>query len=467
MTDFLGKDLLIHNETGRRIYNEWAKDMPIFDYHCHLDPKEIYEDKVFKDIGEIMLSGDHYKWRLMRAAGIDEELITGNRSYREKFIAYAKALEKACGNPLFVWTNMELQRYFGVDRTLTEENAARIYDEVNEKISDGSCTARSLITGSGVYLAATTDDPADELEYHRKLAQDESFKPKIVPTFRPDNILNISKPGYRDYIEKLSKSAGKNIEDLEDLLEVLKIRMDHFGKLGCRISDHALVEIPNITCDKEIAGHIFSSVLKEKKDISNEVADEFTGFLMRFLADEYLARDWTMQIHLYALRNPNSEMFSRLGPDSGFDCIGDAPKVGEGLCTLLDAMNKITGLPRTIVYTLNPNAYEEIAGALGSFTRISPGRVQLGAAWWLCDHENGIRRQLAAFAESGILGLFNGMLTDSRSFLSYVRHDYFRRILCSFVGEIVESGQYPSDERLLRELIEGICFNNVKKYIGI
>lgn len=479
MKKFVEDDFLINNETGYRLYRDHAAGLPIYDYHCHLSAKEIAEDRRFDDVGMVMLEHDHYKWRLMRAAGIDEELITGNRSYEDKFAAYASAIEKALGNPLIVWTNMELRRYFGVTEPLRSGNAREIFRKVNAIMKDGSFTARRFIADSKVHLIATTDDPADDLAYHRIIARDESFQTKVVPTFRPDKALAVGNADYPVYLRRLGEAAKEDIDSLETLLRVLAKRMDHFEAAGCRISDHALAQVPDMSFDFSRADAVFRARIRAEEEkagqdlrdtgfgISPEDASGFCGFVMKELASQYRKRGWAMQLHLFSIRDQNTRLASMTGPDSGFDSAGDPVLAAGRLCRFLDAISLNGGLPKTIIYTLEPGAYNAIITAAGSFTEGLPGRVQLGAAWWLCDHYEGIREQLRIFASNSALGVFNGMLTDSRSFLSYVRHDYFRRILCSFVGEYVENGQFPDDDKLLKELIEGVCFYNAEKYFGI
>lgn len=463
---FLGDDFLIDNKTGIRLYKKFAKEMAIYDFHCHLSADDIASDKKFDDVGELMLESDHYKWRLMRIAGVDEKYITGDASFKEKFIAYAGALEKALGNPLFVWTNMELKKYFGITEHLTSKNAKNIYDKANTVIKEKQFTARKFINLSNVDFIATTDDPSDNLESHFTLANDNTFNTKVVPTFRPDKLFNINDKNYPSYISKLEKSAKINIKSLDELFVALKLRMDFFEKAGCKISDHSLTKIPDMNCSYKRASEIFDASLKGNLKTKSE-QEEFTGYLMRFLVGEYQKRDWVMQIHLFALRNQNTIKSKKLGSDSGFDTIGDSEKTGEKLCRFLDDISKEEGLPKTMIYTLEPSVYPIIVAALGSFGGVTPGRVQLGPAWWFCDNHEGIVEQMKAFANGSVFGCFNGMLTDSRSFLSYVRHDYFRRILCSYIGKIVENGQYPNDDRLLGEIIQGISYNNAKNYFGI
>lgn len=465
MKKFIGEDFLIENEKGLYIYEKYARDLPIYDYHCHLSPEDIALDKKFTDIGELFLSHDHYKWRLMRTAGIDEKYITGDGSYKEKFIRYAKALEYAFGNPLYHWTHMELKEYFGISRPLNEKNAERIYEEANEKMSRDKFCARNLISRSKVEYIATTDDPADSLVHHRKIAGDESFNTLVVPTFRPDSACNPSKEGYADYLERLGSSEGIRIKSLENLLETLKKRMEHFSKAGCVCADHGVEYIPDRECGFEKAKEIFSKALSCGY-LSREESDSFLRFMLVFLAGEYKKRDWAMQIHMSVIRNQNPDLLSKAGTDCGADSVGnlqDANSLGK----FLGEVQKKSGVPKTMLFTLNPASYYILATAAGNFAGDVPGKVQVGPAWWFCDHLDGIEKHLRMFAETSLLGLFNGMLTDSRSFTSYVRHDYFRRIFCSLVGQWIEKGMVPDDEEHIQSFVQGVCFENAKKYFGI
>jgi len=465
MKEFIGRDFLLNNETGLMLYEKYARHLPIYDYHCHLSPREIAEDKVFYDIGELMLAHDHYKWRLMRQAGIEEKYITGEASYREKFIAYGKALSLAAGNPLYHWTHMELREYFDITEPLSEKSAEKIYEAANEKMTSGDFSARKLMEKSKVYLAATTDDPADSLEYHRELNNSKDFSCMVVPTFRPDKACHILAADYRDYIKRLGQTAAVEINNLNTLKDALLKRMDAFAEAGCRIADHGVYSIPDAVCDEAEAETIFQKALSGMELAPGE-GDRFLIHMLTFLAVEYARRDWCMQIHMSPLRNQNTRLYNRLGPDSGIDSVGD-PISALALGKFLNNVENIYKVPKTILYTLNPSAYYVLATMAGNFSAGVPGKIQLGAAWWFCDHRDGIQEQLRIFASTGLLGVFNGMLTDSRSFTSYVRHDYFRRILCSLIGEWMEAGEYPMDEENAASLVQGICFYNAEKYFGI
>lgn len=464
MSSFIGDNLLISNNKGLELYEKYARDLPIYDYHCHLSPEEIANDKVFYDIGELMLKGDHYKWRIMRATGIPEQFITGNASYKDKFKAYAKALSFAIGNPLYTWTHMELKRFFNITEPLTEKSADSIYEEANRKMADGSYSARNLIAQSNVYLIATTDDPADNLEYHEKISKIEGFETKVVPTFRPDFLCNPNKAGYKEYVEKLGATEGTEISTFDDLIWVLNKRMNYFSERNCRIADHGISYVPDCECTPEEAKCIFQKALSES-GLSKEEEDKFLVYMLELFACEYSRRGWVMQIHMSPLRNQNTSLFKKVGPDSGIDSVGDVVSA-SALGTLFDRVESECLMPKTILYTLNPSAYYVLSTMAGNFSCGSPGKIQLGAAWWFCDHKDGIEEQLRIFANTGVLGYFNGMLTDSRSFTSYVRHDYFRRIFCSLVGQWVENGEYPDDDEMLKGIVEGVCFENAKKYFG-
>ena len=462
MKSFIGEDFLIRNAKGLAIYNGYAKGLPIVDYHCHLSPKEIAEDRVFRDVGELMLGHDHYKWRIMRAFGIDEERITGGASYEEKFAAYASALQRAPGNPLYHWTHMELRTYFGITEPLTAANARAVYRQANHTMADGSLSVRHLISSSNVRFIATTDDPADTLEYHARIAADATFPVKVVPTFRPDVICHPARPGYTEYVRRLGASDGTAIANLTDLLAVLSRRMDHFARMGCVSSDHGIAGIPSDAATLQEAGAVFERTLSGIAP-SEADSDRFLGFLLGFFAGEFVRRGWAMQLHLSAARNLNAALFERLGPDCGNDSAGGIVDV-QSLAGFLERTRRGSGLPKIMLFTLNPAAYPVLSTVAGCFAEGLAGKIQLGPAWWFWDHRDGIEEQLRLFANTGVLGVFNGMLTDSRSFTSYVRHDYFRRIFCSLLGEWVENGEYPDDPLLLGDLVKDVCGENALRY---
>jgi glucuronate isomerase len=465
MKSFFDENFLLTNNTAIKLYDQFAKNLPIYDYHCHLSPQEIAEDKAFFDVGELMLKCDHYKWRIMRACGIDEALITGNASFKDKFIAYAKALSLSIGNPLYHWTHMELKQYFGINEPLTEKNAASIYETANKMMADGSFSARNLIKRSNVYLIATTDDPADNLSWHQKISEIKGFETKVVPTFRPDLVCNPLKEGYSDYIKRLGATENTEINTFEDLIMVLTKRLDLFERIGCRIADHGIANIPNYEGTYDDAETVFEKVLSNK-NIDALEAEKFLFYMLTFFAGEYTKRGFAMQIHMSVIRNQNSALFHNLGADCGIDSAGDvvsAISIGK----LFDKIESTTKMPKTIVYSLNPTSYYVLSTMAGNFAGGIAGKMQFGAAWWFCDHRDGITQQLKVLASTGVIGQFIGMLTDSRSFISYARHDYFRRIFCSLVGEWVENGEVPYDLEYLEGIIKGVCFDNAKRYFGI
>jgi glucuronate isomerase len=464
MKEFIGRNFLIENAIALDLYERVAKDLPIYDYHSHLSPKEIAENRVFYDVGELMLEHDHYKWRIMRALGIQEEFITGKSCPREKFICYAKALQNAPGNPLYHWTHMELKEYFGISEPLTEKNASHMYDQITLQMADGSFSVRNLIRKAKVEFLATTDDPVDSLEYHEAIAKDQSFKTRVVPTFRPDKVFNPNRKDFLSYIQRLGEAAGIKILDLETLLVAYRQRMNDFARAGCVLSDHGIGAIPESRANPHEAKAVFSDLLSGVC-VTTAQAEKFEGFMLSFFAGEYQKRDWVMQLHLSAIRNQNKKRLEALGPDCGVDSVGDIVKATD-LGRFFNQIESSVGLPRTIIYTLNPVSYYIIATATGNFTGDMAGKIQMGPAWWFCDHRDGILLQLSTFANTGVLGTFNGMLTDSRSFLSFIRHDYFRRILCSLIGEWIESGEYPNDGESGESLIRKICYENARDYFA-
>ncbi len=462
---FMGEDFLLSNKTAVRLYHEYAKSMPIIDYHCHLDPKEIYENKKYRNITEPWLYGDHYKWRLMRAAGFTEDKVTGDANDYEKFVAYAKTVPMAIGNPLYHWSHMELKMYFGIDDLLNEKNAPSIWERANAQLGENGMGARDFITRSNVKVIVTTDDPADTLEYHQKIKDDTTFDVQVLPSFRPDKALELNRDSFHDWIKKLEQVWGKSIADYDDLLEALNARIDFFHSIGGRVSDHALDYVPYAETSKDEAASIFAKALKGEK-VSFEEEQKYKTHLLVHLGKRYAELGWGMQYHINAHRNNNSRMFAKLGPDTGYDSINDS-SIAYPLTRLLDAMDSENALPKTILYSLNPNDFPILATIMGSFQGGGiPGKMQLGAAWWFNDTLEGMKYQMKVLADMGLLSRFIGMLTDSRSFLSYTRHDYFRRLLCNMLGEWVENGEIPNDEELLKTVVQDICYYNVKEYFG-
>ena len=466
MKKFMDKDFLLSTETAKILYHEHAAKMPIIDYHCHVSPKEIFEDKHFKNISELWLSGDHYKWRIMRSNGIDEYYITGSAPDREKFQKFAEALPKAIGNPMYHWCHLELKKYFGYNGILNGETAEEVWNLCENKLRNEKLGVRDIIEKSGVKFIGTTDDPIDSLEWHKKIAEDESFKTTVAPSFRPDKALNIDKPGWTEYIEKLSEVSETKISDFASLKAVLKSRMDYFNEHGCKASDHGLDHMVYEDFSEPELDFIIKKGL-EHKEVSKKEASMLKTALLVFCAGEYVRLGWVMQIHYNCLRNPNTEMFSKIGPDTGFDCIG--PENGStALARLLDRLNSEKSLPKTVLYSLDPSDNAFLDTLIGSFQETEvPGKLQHGSAWWFNDNKQGMRDQLISLANLSMLGNFIGMLTDSRSFLSYTRHEYFRRILCSLIGEWVENGEYPNDLSTLGKIVEDISYNNAARYFGL
>ena len=453
------KDFMLSTKTAQVLYHTIAADLPIIDYHCHLSAKEIYEDRRFQNITKLWLEGDHYKWRLMRSFGIEEKYITGEANDKEKFLKWVEALETAIGNPLYHWSHLELQNYFGFDSIICRENSESIWNLCSKKLAREDFSARNLILRSGVEVICTTDDPADTLEWHKKLRESD-FAVKVLPSFRPDKALGIEKADFTAYLEKLG-----HITSFASLKEVLKARLDYFVSLGCKVSDHGLAAVPFAPAEEAEIEAIFQKRLKGILPTAPE-EQKFKTALLIFLGREYAARGMVMQLHFGVMRDINTRVYEALGADAGIDAIGDAVSMKD-LAAFLNALEKTGELPKTILYSLNGNDNAALMSVIGAFQSGGVmGKVQLGSAWWFQDHESGMRAQLKVLAAQGHLATFVGMLTDSRSFLSYARHEYFRRILCDVIGTWVEEGKYPDDERLLNIIIRGICYENAKKYFG-
>ena len=463
MKKFMCEDFLLSNETAKVLYHNHAKNMPIFDYHCHLIPSEIAEDKKYNNITEIWLYGDHYKWRAMRSFGIDEYYITGESTDFEKFQAFAKAMPYLIGNPIYHWSHLELKRYFGVDETLNENNAEEIWNKCNEVIQKTDFSARTIITKSNVKYIATTDDPADNLEHHIKIAKDESFDCEVRPTLRPDKVVKIGNEGFAEYIKVLGKTENTIITNYKELMEVLEKRVEFFVENGCTITDHALDRVYFKNTNEEEVNEIFIKAINGETLTQDEI-EKYATLTMINLGRIYHKHNMVMQLHIGALRNNNTRMLKKLGPDVGFDSIDDG-EVARPLSRLLDTLDGEDKLPKTILYCLNPKDNEVLATMLGNFQGGGvAGKIQFGSGWWFNDQKDGMERQMMALSQLGLLSQFVGMLTDSRSFLSYTRHEYFRRILCNYIGSLVENGEYPADMKILGEIIENICYNNADKY---
>jgi len=462
----MDKDFLLSTETAKTLYHDFSAKMPIIDYHCHVSPKEIFEDKHFENISQVWLSGDHYKWRIMRSNGVDEYYITGGASDREKFQKFAEALPKVIGNPMYHWCHLELKNYFGYEGVLNGETAEEVWNLTEKILREEGLGVRALIEKSNIAFIGTTDDPIDSLEWHEKIAADDSFRTIVAPSFRPDKALNIDKTGWKEYIAQLSAVSGTEITGIESLKAALHSRIEHFNAHGCKASDHGLDHMVFALADDAELDKIINKGLSGKTVSAEEAAMLKTALLI-FCAEEYVRLGWAMQIHYNCLRNPNTAMFNKIGPDTGFDCIG--PENGSSaLASLLDVLNSKGALPRTILYSLDAGDNAFIDTLIGSFqgTEI-PGKLQHGSAWWFNDNKQGMRDQLISLANLSILGNFIGMLTDSRSFLSYTRHEYFRRILCSLFGEWVENGEYPCDIPALGKMVEDISYNNAARFFGL
>lgn len=459
-------NFLLKNDAAVKLYHDYAKHMPIYDYHCHLSPKEIAENKSFKNITEIWLAGDHYKWRALRSNGIDEEYITGGASDYEKFKAWARTLPYCLGNPLYHWSHLELKRYFNIDSLINEDTADEIWEKANELLGTEDFTVRSLIKRSNVKVICTTDDAIDSLEYHRQIKEDKDFGVKVLPTFRPDKGLNIENEGFIQWVEKLSEVSGIKIKSYDDFIDALYNRVEFFHKEGCRISDHAIDDMFFEEAREEEVDTIFKKALKGEKLSQVELAQYKTMTLVK-LAKKFSELNWAMQLHIGAMRNNNSKMFKQLGPDTGFDSINDG-NIARSLSRLLDKMNSQEGLPKTILYTLNAKDNDVLGTMIGNFQDGSiPGKLQFGTAWWFNDQKDGMEKQMISLANLGLLSRFVGMVTDSRSFLSFTRHEYFRRVLCNLIGTWAEEGEVPYDFDLLGRMVQDICFNNAVNYFGI
>ncbi len=466
MKKFMDKDFLLSSETAKILYHEYAASCPIIDYHCHVSPKEIYEDKRFENLTDAWLSGDHYKWRIMRSNGVDEYYITGAATDREKFQKFAEVLPKAIGNPMYHWCHLELKKYFGYDGILNGRTAEEVWQLACEKLKEDNMSVRGLIEKSGVGFIGTTDDPTDDLEWHRRLAADDTFKTVVAPSFRPDKAFNIDKFGWKEYIGKLAETSGVNIDSMAALKQALSKRMEFFASMGCKVSDHGLDHMIFRETTEEENDTVMQRVLAGDS-VDEREAEAFKTELLLFCAGEYTRMGWVMQLHYNCLRNPNTAMFLKLGADTGFDCIG--PKNGsEKLAKLLDKLYASDKLPKTILYSLDGSDNAFLDSLIGSFQGTEAAcKLQHGSAWWFNDNLQGMREHLISLANLSLLGNFVGMLTDSRSFLSYTRHEYFRRILCDLLGGWVENGEYPYDMEQLGELVTDICHNNAARYFNI
>ncbi len=461
----INDNFLLKTDAAKKLYNA-SKDMPIIDYHCHINPKEIAENRKFENITQVWLGGDHYKWRLMRSNGVPENEITGDADDFTKFLRFAEMLPKAIGNPMYHWCHLELKRFFGYDGVLNGDTAKEVYELCNKKLQNDDMTVRALIEKSNVAMIGTTDDPIDDLKWHKIIKEDSSFKTAVCPTFRPDKAVNIDKAGFIDYIKKLSEVSGIDIKTIDDVKEALAKRLDFFCEMGCRATDHGLDYIIYEPTTGFAVNDIFKKAMNGEH-ISQLEADQYKTELMLFLGEKIAEKGIVMQLHYGAQRNTNTKMFKSLGADTGFDCIS-VKNCGEALTGFLNALETKNKLPKTIIYSLNPNDNELIDTVLGCFQGTeAQGKIQHGSAWWFSDTKSGMETQLKSLANLSLLGNFVGMLTDSRSFLSYTRHEYFRRILCDVIGDWVANGEYPDDEKTLETIVKDISYNNAQKYFNI
>ena len=467
MKSYMGQNYLIESKTGRKLYHKYAKNMPIFDYHCHLNAKDIYENKPFRNLTQVWLcengAGDHYKWRAMRAHGVAEEYITGNKSDYDKFLAWAETMPYAIANPLYQWSHMELVKFFGITKPLSPATAKEIYDEATQKLQ--SLRPRDMINMCNVKMLCTTDDPVDSLEYHIKLKEDKSFKVKVLPTFRPDKAINIDASWYNSWVNTLEEVCKKELKTFEDFTNALISRIDHFDSVGCRISDHSLEKVLYVEASTEEVAVIYEKARSNQGLTEVEVA-KYKSYMLVFFGKEYKKRGWGQQYHIGALRNNSKRMFASIGPDTGFDSLNHHT-YAESLSKLLGVLDSDDNLPNTVLYSLNQNDNEMLIALAGCFQGEIPGKIQLGSAWWFNDQKDGIVRHFNALSSMGLISHFVGMLTDSRSFMSYPRHDYFRRLLCDFLGKLIDKKEFPKDLEFVGKIIQDICFNNACKYFNV
>lgn len=462
MKQFMDKDFLLFSDTARDLYHNHAAKLPIIDYHCHLNPREVAEDHKFKNITELWLGGDHYKWRAMRSNGVDERFITGEASDWEKFEKWAETMPYLYRNPLYHWTHLELRTAFGIDKLLTPQTAREIYDECNEKLQQPEFSARGLMKHYNVECVCTTDDPIDDLRWH-KAVREEGFSIKMLPAWRPDKAMDIEKKGFNDYIKSLGEVADVDITTFKDLTDALKKRHDYFAANGCKLSDHGIDQFYDEFYSDSQIETIFSRAMRGMELSAHEV-HQYKKCFLAISAEMDADSDWTQQFHYGPMRNNNQKMYNLIGPDTGFDSIGEHI-TAQAMSHLLNYLNSEGKLTRTIIYTLNPSANEMVGSMIGNFQDGSePGKIQFGAGWWFNDNIDGMRRQMEALSNLGLLSRFVGMLTDSRSFLSYPRHEYFRRLLCNILGDDVEKGLLPSDPEPLYRMVEDISYYNARRY---
>lgn len=465
MKNFMDNDFLLNTPTAKRLFHDFAENMPVCDYHCHLSPKEIYENKSPENITQLWLSADHYKWRAMRSCGVAEKYCTGDASDRDKFLKFAYTLQYCIGNPLYHWAHIELQKYFGITENLNAKNADEIYERANRAIADGDFRVQSLIKKSNVKVICTTDDPVDSLEYHILLKEVKDFDCKVLPSFRPDKALNADADGFADYIAELARVSDTKINSYKDVITALLKRADFFNSVGCKVSDQSFSRTPYSPADDEEIERIFRKAMKREK-ITDEECEKYKTPVMLALGKKYCELGWTMEIHIGAMRNNNTLMFNQIGADTGFDSVGDC-EIAQSLSRFLDALNRNNELGKTVLFNLNDKDNIVIATMLGNFqSDEAESKIQFGPAWWFLDTIDGMTAQMKTLANLGVLGKFIGMETDSRSFTSYGRHEYFRRIMCRLIGGWVEEGMYADDDDVLKEIICGISYNNAMKYFN-
>lgn len=459
MKKFMDENFLLKNDSAVRLYHEYAKQMPIFDYHCHLIPKEIADNKREPSITSAWLYGDHYKWRQMRSNGYDEK----QGDDFERFLHYADTIAHAIGNPIYHWSHLELQRFFGIDTPLSPKTAREIYDEANRKLKeDPDLDAYGIFRKFNVYAVGTTDDPADTLEYHEAIRKAAKTQTKVIPSYRPDKAMNIDAEGFNAYIDKLAKASGVNITSASDVMTALTKRLDFFIQNGCLATDHAIIVPPYAPASDAKVNEIFLKA-RAGKSVTSEEAEIYRTYILMSLAEQYAKKGIVMQLHMQSSRNNNSRAFKALGPDTGYDGVTDN-ELAYKLSRFMDTLDSKDALPKTIIYTLNPKDYYPIGTLMGCFQKDIPGKIQMGSAWWFCDHIDGMTEQMKVLGNLGLLSRFVGMLTDSRSFLSYPRHEYFRRILCNMLGTWIEDGEIPADFDLIGTMVQDISFNNAKRY---
>lgn len=467
MKFFLNDDFLLQTNAAQRLYFDYAEKQPIHDFHCHLSPKDIAENKNFKNLTEIWLAGDHYKWRALRTAGINENLITGTASDYEKYQAWAKVVPLTLGNPIYHWTHLELRRPFGIKNILFNENSAKkIWDHTLDLLATNEFSTQGILEQMNVKFVGTTDDPIDSLKYHKQITLDNTFQVQVKPSWRPDKIFKIELPHFVEYIKQLGELVDIEINTFDKLLSALSKRLDHFEQHGCIIADHGIeiLRYADIPTEKEL-DTILIKRLANNRLTEQEIA-QFSTAILVWLGKQYHKRHWVMQLHIGALRNNNQRMFKKLGADIGFDSIGDQ-NFAQPLSRLLNALDINDELPKTILYCLNPRDNEIVATMIGNFQGSGiPGKIQFGSGWWFNDQKDGMERQIMQLSQMGLLSLFVGMLTDSRSFLSYTRHEYFRRILCNIVGNWMTNGEIPADFEMVGKMISNICYHNANKYFS-